>query len=36
MIVMDKRMWNPFKMLKTNIGKSSRLYIFTFSYPRLN
>ena len=25
---MDKRMWNPFKMLKTNIGKSSRLYIF--------
>ena len=25
---MDKRMWNPFKMLRTNIGKSSRLYIF--------
>ena len=24
----DKRMWNPFKMLRTNIGKSSRLYIF--------
>ena len=21
----DKRMWNPFKMLRTNIGKSSRL-----------
>ena len=25
---MDKRMWNPFKMLRTKIGKSSRLYIF--------
>ena len=25
---MDKRMWNPFKMLRTNIGRSSRLYIF--------
>ena len=25
---MDKRMWNPFKMLRTSIGKSSRLYIF--------
>ena len=24
----DKRMWNPFKMLRTHIGKSSRLYIF--------
>ena len=24
----DKRMWNPFRMLRTNIGKSSRLYIF--------
>ena len=24
----DKRMWNPFKMLRTNMGKSSRLYIF--------
>ena len=24
----DMRMWNPFKMLRTNIGKSSRLYIF--------
>ena len=24
----DKRMWNPFKMLRTNIGRSSRLYIF--------
>ena len=24
----DKRMWNPFKMLRTNIGKCSRLYIF--------
>ena len=24
----DKRMWNPFKMLRTNIGKRSRLYIF--------
>src|SRR6266516_8006427 len=24
---MDKRMWNPFKMLRTNIGKSSRLFI---------
>ena len=23
-----KRMWNPFKMLRTNMGKSSRLYIF--------
>ena len=22
----DKRMWNPFKMLRTNIGKSSRLF----------
>ena len=21
-------MWNPFKMLRTNIGKGSRLYIF--------
>ena len=21
-------MWNPFKMLRTNVGKSSRLYIF--------
>ena len=29
----DKRMWNPFKMLRTNIGKSSRLY-FYFSDPR--
>ena len=25
---MDKGMWNPIKMLRTNIGKSSRLYIF--------
>ena len=25
---MDKRMWNPFKKLRTRIGKSSRLYIF--------
>ena len=24
----DKRMWNPIKMLRTNIGRSSRLYIF--------
>ena len=24
---MDKRIWNPFKMLRTNIGKSSRLFI---------
>ena len=24
---MDKRMWKPFKMLRTNIGKISRLYI---------
>ena len=24
----DKRMRNPFKMLRTNFGKSSRLYIF--------
>ena len=24
---MDKRMWNPFKMLRTKIGKSSRLFI---------
>ena len=23
----DKRMWNPFKMLRTHIGKSSRLFI---------
>ena len=25
-----KRMWNPFKMLRTNIGKISILYIFIF------
>ena len=25
---MDKRMWNPFKMLRTKIGKGSRLFIF--------
>mgnify|MGYP005831953595 CR=1 FL=1 len=25
---MDNRMWNPFKMLWTKIGKISRLYIF--------
>ena len=25
---MDKRMWNPFKMLRTNIDRSSRLYVF--------
>ena len=25
---MDKRMWNPFKKLRTRIGKSSSLYIF--------
>ena len=25
---MVKRMWNPFKMLRTNVGKSARLYIF--------
>ena len=25
---MDKRMRNPFKMLRTNIGKNSRLFIF--------
>jgi hypothetical protein len=31
---MDKRMWNPFKMLRTHVGKSSRLYIFHFSDPR--
>ena len=24
----DKRMWNPFKMLRTHIGKSSRLFFF--------
>ena len=24
---MDKRMWNPFKKLRTKIGKSSRLFI---------
>jgi hypothetical protein len=30
----DKRMWNPFKMLRTHIGKSSRLYNFIFSDPR--
>ena len=24
---MDKRMWNPFKMLRTNIGEISRLFI---------
>ena len=24
----DKRMWNSFKMLGTNIGNSSRLFIF--------
>ena len=24
---MDKRMWNPLKMLRTNVGKSSRLFI---------
>ena len=24
---MDKRMWNPFKILRTKIGKSSILYI---------
>ena len=23
----DERMWNPFKMLRTKIGKSSRLFI---------
>jgi hypothetical protein len=30
----DKRMWNPFKMLRTHIGSSSRLYSFHFSDPR--
>ena len=25
---MDKRMWNPFKKLRTRIGKSPRLFIF--------
>ena len=25
---MDKRMWDPYKMLRTHIGKSSSLYIF--------
>ena len=24
---MDERMWNPFKMLRIKIGKSSRLFI---------
>ena len=24
---MVKRMWNPFKMLRKNIGKSARLFI---------
>ena len=24
---MDNRMWSPFKMLRTKVGKSSRLYI---------
>ena len=24
----DKKMWNPFKKLRKNIGKISRLYIF--------
>ena len=24
---MDKSMWNPFKMLRTNIGKRSRLFV---------
>ena len=24
----DKMMWNPFKILRTKIGKSSRLFIF--------
>ena len=24
---MDKRMWNSFKMLRTHIGKSSRLFM---------